>query len=136
LSGSQAIRAAEATTEATDAERDPIPEAAVNVRRTSRDDRRVIDVKPSTSPNDTICRKCSHATVVEGHTQSTCVIFCNILQERIKFNVAKCNSFFDSNDRGLSLMMDLAWVIVTDTRKTVGFKSPAEFRKLEREEGY
>lgn len=87
-----------------------------------------------TDSGSSMCATCLRGTVIKGTSASHEVTFCNMIERRITFHVNQCGSYRDSRLPSLSDMEDVAWILRTSRSRKIGFESPTERRKREKED--
>jgi len=79
-----------------------------------------------------LCRTCRHAMIVQGSRSSDDTIFCSAVHYKWSppTFVSRCSEYEDKRLASKWDMEKIAWTVTLDeTRKVVGFMSPAERRK-------
>src|SRR5687767_8295199 len=68
-----------------------------------------------------LCLTCRRATVVKGQTLNSQIIRCHALERAMEFSVSECDSYDDRSQPSLWDMKEIAWALVTDSRRRIGF---------------
>lgn len=68
-----------------------------------------------------LCFTCRRATVVKGQSLNSQIIRCHALERAMEFPVSECDSHDDRSHPSLWDMKEIAWALVTDSRRRIGF---------------
>jgi len=77
-------------------------------------------LKINIKENVGLCGKCKYSHITE-HSNKL-IIRCNQLDMFIKERVTSCTRFYDANLASISDMEELAWILRTNEKNSVGFK--------------
>ena len=83
------------------------------------------------SESQTLCRTCSHVTIIRGGAESQERIFCGILTKELPFAVVECTDYEDKRQPSLYEMRNTAFYLVISKEKHApGFISAKNFQEL------
>lgn len=86
-----------------------------------------------------LCRHCKCSHVIEGTRPSEILIRCmtnwNQPLDMTTWIVTKCNEFIDDAQPSIDALEKIAWRVKADPKKQkVGFQTPDEYRREQREQ--
>jgi hypothetical protein len=93
----------------------------------------VIVIKGGTTGDTPLCRRCKHATLLQGHAEAKERLYCHHLVQWMPFEAHRCSSFVEKGSLSLWDMQQIAYRVAMDPKKKgqLGFFCPKDWKQHE-----